>query len=64
MKEATGKLPDIVVAGVGDGRNAIGSFYDFIPDKSVRLVGVEAGGTGMSGRPTPMYLVSQIPSRS
>lgn len=64
MKEATGKLPDIIVACVGGGSNAIGSFYDFIPDKSVHLVGVEAGGEGKSGWPNPTYLVSQILSRS
>lgn len=37
-------LPDVVVACVGGGSNAMGAFYDFIPDKSVQLVGVEAGG--------------------
>lgn len=47
MKEARGKLPEVVVACVGGGSNAIGTFYDFIPDTSVRLVGVEAGGEGM-----------------
>ena len=41
-----GKLPDAVVACVGGGSNAIGAFYDFIPEKSVRLIGVEAGGEG------------------
>jgi tryptophan synthase len=46
LKEKAGKLPDAVVACVGGGSNAIGTFYDFIPDKSVRLVGVEAGGEG------------------
>ncbi|KAG2158498.1 tryptophan synthase beta subunit-like PLP-dependent enzyme [Suillus bovinus] len=49
MKEAKGKLPDVVVACVGGGSNAIGTFYDFIPDKNVRLVGVEAGGEGLDG---------------
>ncbi|KAF9220092.1 tryptophan synthase [Gyrodon lividus] len=49
MKEAIGKLPDVVVACVGGGSNAIGSFYEFIPDKSVELVGVEAGGEGLDG---------------
>ena len=42
----TGKLPDCVVACVGGGSNAIGAFADFIEEKSVRLVGVEAAGTG------------------
>src|SRR5258708_5131532 len=46
MLEVRRKLPDVVVACVGGGSNAIGTFYDFIPDKQVRLVGVEAGGEG------------------
>ncbi|MDE5792020.1 MAG: tryptophan synthase subunit beta [Oscillospiraceae bacterium] len=45
--EAEGKLPDCVVACVGGGSNAMGIFYDFIPDTSVRLVGAEAGGRGI-----------------
>ena len=44
--EEVGQLPDAVVACVGGGSNAIGAFYEFIPDASVRLVGVEAGGRG------------------
>lgn len=46
IMEKAGKLPDCVVACVGGGSNAMGAFYDFIPDKSVRLVGAEAGGLG------------------
>lgn len=46
LKEKEGKLPDCVVACVGGGSNAMGAFYDFIGDKSVRLVGAEAGGEG------------------
>jgi len=46
MQALRGKLPDAVVACVGGGSNAIGTFYNFIPDKSVRLIGVEAGGEG------------------
>lgn len=42
----TGRLPDAVIACVGGGSNAIAAFYDFIPDKNVRLYGVEAGGRG------------------
>ncbi|RXW18966.1 hypothetical protein EST38_g6884 [Candolleomyces aberdarensis] len=49
LKVARGKLPDVVVACVGGGSNAIGTFFDFIPDKNVRLVGVEAGGEGTHG---------------
>ncbi len=44
--EATGQLPDVVVACVGGGSNAAGMFYPFVDDASVRLVGVEAGGSG------------------
>lgn len=44
--EAEGRLPNAVVACVGGGSNAIGAFYEFIPDKNVRLIGVEAGGRG------------------
>jgi len=46
MLEREGRLPDVIVACVGGGSNAIGAFYEFIPDKSVRLIGVEAGGRG------------------
>ncbi|KAF8197495.1 bifunctional tryptophan synthase TRP1 [Pholiota molesta] len=49
IQAARGKLPDVVVACVGGGSNAIGTFYDFIGDKNVRLVGVEAGGEGIDG---------------
>lgn len=42
--EATGKLPDAVVACVGGGSNAAGIFYPFVNDASVKLIGVEAGG--------------------
>jgi tryptophan synthase beta chain len=42
-----GRLPDEMIACVGGGSNAIGFFFDFLEDKSVRLVGVEAGGRGI-----------------
>src|SRR5271156_762325 len=44
--EKEGRLPTAVIACVGGGSNAIGAFYEFIPDKQVRLIGVEAGGRG------------------
>lgn len=47
LMEKEGKLPDMVVACVGGGSNAMGTFYDFIGDDSVRLVGVEAAGEGI-----------------
>lgn len=46
MLERAGRLPDVVVACVGGGSNAIGMLYPFVEDEDVRLVGVEAGGTG------------------
>ncbi|KAK2466741.1 hypothetical protein APHAL10511_000999 [Amanita phalloides] len=49
LKEARNKLPDVVIACVGGGSNAIGSFYTFIPDTNVRLIGVEAAGEGVDG---------------
>ena len=45
--EATGRLPDAVIACVGGGSNAIGVFHAFIPDAPVRLIGCEAGGDGL-----------------
>ena len=39
-----GRLPDVIVACVGGGSNAIGLFHPFIGDKDVKIVGVEAGG--------------------
>ena len=47
MLEAEGRLPDVLIACVGGGSNAMGMFYDFIPDKDVRLIGVEAAGLGV-----------------
>lgn len=44
--ELEGKLPAAIVACVGGGSNAIGAFYEFIPDANVQLIGVEAGGRG------------------
>jgi len=47
MLELAGRLPDAVLACVGGGSNAIGIFHPFIPDESVRLIGVEAAGHGL-----------------
>jgi tryptophan synthase beta chain len=44
--KAEGRLPDAILACVGGGSNAIGIFHAFVPDKKVRLIGVEAGGRG------------------
>ncbi|MBR5723633.1 MAG: tryptophan synthase subunit beta [Oscillospiraceae bacterium] len=45
--EKEGRLPDVVMACVGGGSNAIGTFYHFIPDEGVRLIGCEAAGRGI-----------------
>ncbi|BFZ59285.1 anthranilate synthase / indole-3-glycerol phosphate synthase [Saitoella coloradoensis] len=47
MQKLRGKLPDAVVACVGGGSNSVGMFYPFANDKSVKLLGVEAGGDGV-----------------
>ena len=47
MLEKEGRLPDVVMACVGGGSNAMGAFYEFIPDESVRLIGCEAAGRGI-----------------
>ncbi|HDZ73061.1 MAG TPA: tryptophan synthase subunit beta [Aurantimonas coralicida] len=49
MMAAEGRLPDLLVAAVGGGSNAIGLFHPFLDDKDVAMVGVEAGGKGLDG---------------
>lgn len=44
-----GRVPDLLIACVGGGSNAIGLFHSFIADKSIRMIGVEAGGEGIAG---------------
>jgi tryptophan synthase beta chain len=44
--EKEGRLPDLLIACVGGGSNAIGLFHDFLNDEQVKMIGVEAGGTG------------------
>ncbi|RMF84050.1 MAG: tryptophan synthase subunit beta [Planctomycetota bacterium] len=46
--EREGRLPDVVIACVGGGSNAIGMFHAFVPDSQVRLIGVEGGGRGLA----------------
>ncbi|MBI2011549.1 tryptophan synthase subunit beta [Candidatus Daviesbacteria bacterium] len=46
IKKLEGKYPDVIIACVGGGSNAMGIFYDFIKEKEVNLIGVEAGGVG------------------
>jgi tryptophan synthase beta chain len=47
LQEKEGRLPDAVIACVGGGSNAMGTFYNFIEDKSVKLIGCEAAGRGI-----------------
>jgi len=47
MMEKAGKLPDYVIACVGGGSNSIGLFYPYIEEKNVKMIGVEAGGSGI-----------------
>ncbi len=47
--EQEGRLPDLVIAAVGGGSNAIGIFHPFLDDREVEIVGVEAGGKGLEG---------------
>jgi tryptophan synthase beta chain len=48
FRKAEGRLPDVLVAAVGGGSNAMGLFYPFIKNKDVRMIGVEAAGYGIS----------------
>ena len=50
LMEAEGRGPDMLVAAVGGGSNAIGLFHPFLDDKDVNIVGVEAGGHGLKGK--------------
>ncbi len=59
--EREGKLPDAVVACVGGGSNAIGSFYHFIEDEGVRLIGCEGAGRGIDTLETAATVVTGSP---
>ena len=61
MLSHAGRLPDYAVACVGGGSNAMGLFYDFIPDEQVKLVGVEAGGDGIeTGRHSATITTGEV----
>jgi tryptophan synthase beta subunit len=59
--ERAGRLPDVVLACVGGGSNAIGTFAAYVDDPTVKLVGVEAGGVGMGPNENAATLVSGSP---
>ena len=61
IQELTGRLPDAVLACVGGGSNAIGIFHAFIDDKDVRLIGLEAGGSGVASGKHAATLVGGSP---
>jgi len=57
MMDKEGRLPDLLVACVGGGSNSLGLFYEFFPEDSVRMIGVEAGGVGRElGRHAARYI--------
>ncbi|MFZ7104306.1 MAG: tryptophan synthase subunit beta [Peptococcaceae bacterium] len=56
-----GRLPDAVLACVGGGSNAMGAFYDFIPDTRVRLIGCEAAGLGVETARTAATIATGTP---
>jgi tryptophan synthase beta chain len=61
MPEIAGRQPDAVLACVGGGSNAMGIFYHYIPDESVRLIGVEAGGLGLTSGKHAASLLTGTP---
>jgi tryptophan synthase beta chain len=64
MMEREGRLPDMLVAAVGGGSNAIGLFHPFLDDESVAIVGVEAGGKGLdTNRPASCTATAPISCR-
>ena len=61
MLSVVGRLPDYAIACVGGGSNAMGLFYDFIPDEQVKLIGVEAGGDGIeTGRHSSTITAGEV----
>lgn len=61
LQEKEGRLPDYIVACVGGGSNAMGIFYPFIEDESVKLIGVEAAGHGVESGQTAATFAKGIP---
>ncbi|ACI51726.1 tryptophan synthase, beta subunit [Gluconacetobacter diazotrophicus PA1 5] len=61
MQEAEGRLPDIIVAAIGGGSNAMGIFHPFLDDPSVRLIGVEAAGRGLDSGETAASILRGRP---
>jgi tryptophan synthase beta chain len=59
--EQEGRLPDVLVACVGGGSNAIGLFHPFLEDADVRMIGVEAGGEGVNTRRHGATLTTGVP---
>lgn len=61
MLQAEGRLPDVLVACVGGGSNAMGMFYDFIGDESVRMIACEAAGRGVDTKETAATIATGSP---
>ena len=63
MQEREGRLPDTIIAAIGGGSNAMGLFFPFLDDKSVSIIGVEAGGKGVDDRMEHCASPHRRPSR-
>jgi tryptophan synthase beta chain len=61
LHEAEGRLPDVAIAAIGGGSNAMGLFHPFLDEPSVRLIGVEAGGHGLDSGKTAASLLRGRP---
>ena len=61
LQEAEGRLPDVAIACIGGGSNAMGLFHPFLDDPSVRLIGVEAAGLGLDSGKTAASLLRGVP---
>jgi tryptophan synthase beta chain len=61
MLSRTGRLPDLLIAAVGGGSNAIGLFHPFLDDASVQMIGVEAGGHGVDTDQHAASLTGGVP---
>ncbi|OZA91893.1 MAG: tryptophan synthase subunit beta, partial [Erythrobacter sp. 34-65-8] len=61
MMQRTGRLPDLLVAAIGGGSNALGLFHPFLDDPDVRMLGVEAAGYGLDGDQHAASLLGGVP---
>ncbi len=62
MQEVEGRLPDLLVACIGGGSNAMGLFHPFLDDPAVEIFGVEAAGHGLDAICTPPRSPAAVPA--